>query len=219
MSGTDFFAALARGAALGSTLGPVGAGAGAAAAVVAELADATGLSRWLFGDKAAETKAAVAQAVELATGASDPAAQGFVLERDPEAAGRLREALAGIAAARQAAHEQAQLDTFRAQLADVANARSQTLSLAASHSILAWGAPVVSVITLLSYGVIAILAVWLTAHSDLPPNAVAILSLVLGAASSMAAGVVAFWTGSSAGSQAKSDTIAKLAGASQPPTP
>jgi hypothetical protein len=207
---SEFLGKVAAGAALGSALGPVGAGAGAAAAIVVELADATGLSRWLFGPGAAETRAAVAQAVEAATGTAEPAAQAAALAGDPAAAARLREALARIAAQRETERDAAQLDALRAALADTQSARAQTLDLARAGSALAWGAPIVSVITLLSYGIISTLAVWLTSRGDLPPNAVAVLSLVLGAASSMAAAVVSYWVGSSAGSAKKSEQLERM---------
>lgn len=215
---TDFFRGVAGGAATGAMFGPVGAGAGAVVGAVANLADAVGLTPHLFGPAAEATTAAVAAAVTHVTGTDDPTGQAAVLERDPAATLALRLELAKLAAAAAAAADQARLDTLRAGLADVAGARAQTASLVAQHSVLAWGAPVISAIVILSYGLVSLVSIWLiTAHSPLPDGTIAVLSVVLGAAASMATAVVSFWVGSSASSQNKSDTIARIAGAPAAP--
>lgn len=211
----DFFASLARdtaaGAAVGATLGPVGAAAGAGVAAVADIADAVGLTRWLFGPGAEATKTAMLDAVVQATGTTSLPAQGAVLARDPEAVARLRVSLAGIAAAREAAADASRLATLQAGLADVAGARAQTMHLADTGSVLAWGAPLVSVVCLLGWGCISLLALWLVVvHSPLPDGTIAVLSLILGTAGSMGVAVVSYWIGSSAGSARKSDAIERL---------
>jgi hypothetical protein len=79
-----------------------------------------------------------------------------------------------------------------------------------ARSILTWGAPVVSVITILTYAVLSGIALALTMRGDLPASTVAILSLVLGAASANASQVIGFWVGSSAGSARKDEALASL---------
>jgi hypothetical protein len=209
---TSFFGDLAKGAALGAALGPVGAGAGAAVALVGDIADATGLTKFLFGPKAAATTAAVAAAVQAVTGTSDAAQQAAALARDPAATAQLRQALATIAAQCQAEHDASVLAMMQAQAADTANARQQTVTLAASKSVLAWGAPVISIFVLAAYALVSAFTVWLVVqHSPLPDGTVAILSTVLGASVSMATAVVGYWVGSSAGSARKDETISNVA--------
>lgn len=195
------------GAASGLAGGPIGAGVGALSAVVTDLAGSTGLTRWLFGPTASKTTADVAAAVAAVTGTPDPAAQVAVLERDPAAALALQGKLAEIAAARQAEADAAMLDALKAQLADVANARAQTLGLAASHSAIAWAAPVVSLVVLTTFGVVMGLAL----TRSFPPGSETILNMLLGTLAAMATSTVSYWLGSSAGSASKQVTLDKIA--------
>jgi hypothetical protein len=182
---SDFLGDMTRGAALGSALGPVGAGVGAAAAVVADIADATGVTRWLGLDG---TRTAVTAAVQAVTGSTDPTVQGTAL-MDPEAAMKLRVAFATIATNAQTAWD-------AARMADTAGARAQTLDLARLGSPLAWGAAVVSTI------VMCVWAYATVAHVALGDGELRLLdaALVL---------TLGYWLGSSAGSARKSDTIAR----------
>jgi hypothetical protein len=220
MTDVGFFASLARdtaaGAAAGAVAGPIGAGAGAVAAIISDVCDATGVTRWLFGAGAEATKQAVVSAVAQATGTADPEAQAAVLERDPEAALRLRASLASIAAAREAASDQARLDAFRSAVGDVQSARAQTAHLVDSKSVLAWGAPLVSLVTLLAYGAVTIACVILVSTRSLPEGATTILSLAMGSLTTLASAVVSFWVGSSAGSARKSETIERISAKAPP---
>jgi hypothetical protein len=125
----ELFAKGEAGAALGGLLGPVGAGAGAAAGVVATLADATGLTRWLFGPNAAALQGQVKTALAVATGTSDELAQAAVLARNPDASDALRIALAQIAAQAQAEADTASQAKLSSVLADVAGARARDLAV------------------------------------------------------------------------------------------
>ena len=81
---------------------------------------------------------------------------------------------------------------------DRSNARSQTVELAKTGSNIAWGAPAVSLVVLITFG--AVLYRVLSAPAgQADPNA----SLMLGALTTMATAVVSYWVGSSAGSAAK----------------
>ena len=82
---------------------------------------------------------------------------------------------------------------------DRANARAQTVELAKAGSRIAWGAPVVSLVVLVTFG--AVLALVLT--KSIPPGQETTVSIMLGALTTMATAVVSYWVGSSAGSAAK----------------
>jgi len=199
----NFFADAVKGAALGAALGPVGAGVGAAVAVVSDVADATGVTRWLFGPTGAATQAAVTQAVTTITGTSDSTAQGQVFESSPAAVQQLRLALAGIAAQRQAEADAAQLAVLQAGFADTIGARSQTLGLATLKSPLSYSAAVVSLVVLVTFGVVMCAAL----TRALPPGSETILNMLLGTLAAMATSVVSYWVGSSSGSARKTELL------------
>lgn len=81
---------------------------------------------------------------------------------------------------------------------DRSNARSQTVELAKTGSSIAWGAPAVSLVVLITFGVV-LYRVLSAPAGQTDPNA----SLMLGALTTMATAVVSYWVGSSAGSAAK----------------
>ncbi|MFP5515619.1 MAG: hypothetical protein ACLGJC_21345 [Alphaproteobacteria bacterium] len=81
---------------------------------------------------------------------------------------------------------------------DRADARSQTVALAQASSRIAWGAPLVSLVVLITFGVV-LYRVLSAPAGQADPNA----SLMLGALTTMATAVVSYWVGSSAGSAAK----------------
>ncbi len=194
----------ARGAAAGSVVPGVGTAIGAAGAIALDLAPELG--RWLFGAGAAPALAAVEAAVREVTGAEAPAAQVAVLA-DPEVAGRLRVALARIAAERAAASEAAGQTALAARLADVAGARAATVALAQAGSSTAWGAPVVSVVVLLTFAIVVGVAL----TRAMPPESSAILNVLMGTLGAMATNVVGYWVGSSAGSARKDARLASMA--------
>ena len=164
------------------------------------------LAKWLFGSGAAKTTTAIAQAVQAVTGTADAEAASAVLARDPGLAVQLRVQLAQVAAAQQAEEDQARLDALKAGIADAAGARQQTATLAAQHSVIAYGAPVTSVIVLITFG--AVMTVALT--QQMPAGSETILNMLLGTLAAMATSVVSYWVGSSAGSARKDDRLAQL---------
>jgi hypothetical protein len=165
------------------------------------------LAQWLFGDKAAVTTEAVTKAVQTATGATDAAGAESVLSRDPQAAAQLRLQLAQLAAQAQQAARQAELDDLTARFKDTADARAQTIALANSKSGIAYGAPVVSVVVLATFGFVMALAL----TRAMPPGSETLLNMLLGTLAAMATSVVSYWVGSSAGSARKDERLARRA--------
>ncbi|AWJ82693.1 hypothetical protein TSH58p_03660 [Azospirillum sp. TSH58] len=87
---------------------------------------------------------------------------------------------------------------------DRADARAQTVQLAQAGSRISWGAPVVSAIVLVTFGVV-LYRVLSQPAGAIDQNA----TLMLGALTTMASAVVSYWVGSSAGSAAKDKLLRK----------
>ncbi len=195
---------VAKGAAAGSAVVPgIGTALGAAGGLVLDLAPE--LSRWLFGPEAAPVVAAVRDAVKSVTGTADPAQQAGALQ-DPAKAGELRLQLAQIAADAAAAADAGANARLVSQLADVAGARAMAVQLAQAGSPMAWGAPVVSVVVLLTFGAVMSLVLF----HQVPSGSEAVLNVLLGTLGAMATSVVGYWVGSSVGSARKDDRLARL---------
>jgi hypothetical protein len=194
----------AKGAATGTVVPGIGTALGAVGGVALDLAPE--LSRWLFGPNSDATVAAVQSAVKTVTGTDHPEAQLAALA-DPSTANDLRLQLAGIAAKQTAAADQAVQERIAAQLADVANARATAIQFSDSHSAMVWGAPVVSVVVLVTFGAVVSLAL----VRSIPPGTEPVLNLVLGSLGAMATSVVGYWVGSSAGSARKDVRLASIA--------
>ncbi len=195
----------AKGAAAGSVVPGVGTALGAAGAVALDLAPE--LARWLFGPGSEPVVAAVQAAIGAATGSVDPDIQ-VARVADPAVASALRIQLAQIAAAAAAARDAAQVSALAAVLADVAGARAQTLALVQSRSALAWGAPIVSLVVLVTFGAVVSLVLF----RAVPAGSEAVLNVLLGTLGAMATSVVGYWVGSSVGSVRKDDRLALLEG-------
>jgi hypothetical protein len=172
------------------------------------------IGKWLFGSKGEQTAAAVAQVVQTVTGTSDDTVAQQVLARDPAAAAQLRLQLAQLAAQQEQAARQAELDTFSAQVKDVQDARAQTVSLARTGSLVQWAAPVVSIVVLVTFGVV----MWAALTRALPAGSETILNMLLGTLAAMATSVVGYWVGSSAGSERKTDLLYNSTPTAAPPT-
>ena len=152
------------------------------------LALAPYLTRVLAGDRAGAAAEAVAGAVQAVTGTDDPAQAEAVLAGDPAAREALGTRLAEIA-----------LEQERIAAADRADARQ----MARGGGPLAWGAGLVTaaVTALFAFACVAVIGGW--ASIDEGGGA----ALLLGALIAAFADVRGFWTGSSAGSAAKSGLI------------
>lgn len=194
----------AKGAATAGSVAGVGTALGAVGGVALDLAPE--LSRWLFGPNSGTTVAAVQGAVKAVTGTDHPESQLAALA-DPNTANDLRVQLGAIAADRSLAAEQAVHDRVAAQLAEAGSARAASVQSADSHPAMLWGAPVVSVAVLITFGAVVSLAL----VRNVPPGTEPVLNLVLGTLGAMATSVVGYWVGSSAGSARKDQRLASIA--------
>lgn len=158
------------------------------------------LGRWIAGDTGGRVAEAAAQAVRIVAGTDDPAeATRIVQALPPEHAAQLRIRLAEIAREAEQDARAAELETFRAALADVQNARGQTVELARAGSQVQWAPVLVSSIVLVSFAAV----VWLVLTQEIPPRSEALANVLMGTLGAMASAVVSYWVGSSAGSAAK----------------
>jgi hypothetical protein len=169
------------------------------------------IAKWLFGDKAEKTTAAVAQAVQVVTGVDVNAPNGAAaaqaaLAGKPELAVQMRTQLAQIAAAAEADAHKTELDQLQAMLADTASARAQTVALALAKSPIAFGAPLVSVVVLVTFAIVMTVAITRT----MPSGSETVLTMLLGSLAAMATSVVSYWVGSSAGSARKDEHFARI---------
>lgn len=102
---------------------------------------------------------------------------------------------------------QAEVEKFKASLADVQDARETTVKYVQAGSSLSFGAVVVSIVVLLGFCVISFLAM----KPELAGVDKSVTLFLLGAWSGFAGSVITFWIGSSAGSADKSAQIAQMA--------
>jgi lysozyme family protein len=170
------------------------------------------LIKLIAGDKAGTVAAAVSQTVTDITKTTDPAEAMKTLQSDAQAASDLRARLAQIALnAQQAQNDEADrtrqdtLATLQAALGDTKDARGGMVALAAAHSGIAWGAPVVSlVVTIGFFAILALLVFYSRAISaDSGATVTQILNISVGTLATGFATVINFWLGSSQGSRSK----------------
>lgn len=102
----------------------------------------------------------------------------------------------------------AEVEMFKAQLADVQNARETTVEYVRAGSILAVAPIVVSIVIVVGFGALSFLAM----KPDIAGVDKSVVLFLLGAWSGYTGAVVTYWLGSSAGSADKSSQIAALAG-------
>jgi hypothetical protein len=163
------------------------------------------LARWLSGDTAEKTTASIGQAFQANTGTLDPDAASAALQRDPTASSRLRVQLAQIAADQERAVRTADLNALTTTLNDAANARSQTIALSGQKSAIAWSAPIISGLVLMTFT--AVMTLVLT--HGVPSGSETAANMLLGTLAAMATSVVSYWVGSSAGSARKDEQLAQ----------
>jgi hypothetical protein len=187
---------------------------------------APAIAKWLFGDDAEKTVQQVGAVVTAVTGVADPhtpdgiAAVEAVLQGKPELASQIQVQLAQLAATREAeanraaeARWSAELAALRASIADTANARKQTVDLAAAGSSIAWGAPIISFVVLVAFGVMA----WLVMFRAVPPGSENLANNIEHTFELLSVSIIGYWCGSSAGSARKDGTISQALATSTPP--
>jgi hypothetical protein len=191
----------ASSAAAGMVFGPPGGIVGGLIGFAVDVVP--GLFPHLFGKNSAqvqaEVKGALAGAIGGKTDVSDIRA---AIAADPGKADEIRQRLAAIAAQADEAQRQADLEQMKLAFADTASARQQTADLAKAGSPIVWGAPVISVLVLMTFAAVVLMAVGTKQDSSL-------VNVVLGTLGTMSTAVVTYWVGSSAGSAQKTALLAR----------
>lgn len=156
-----------------------------------------------LGDAAKNAALAVAEEVTGLKITSRQAAESAAsrISEDPDAAADFQRILND----RLSTMLNAENERIRLQLADAQNARGQTIALAQTGSVIAWGSPVVSVLVVAGYFTV----MWrlFGADADAPPNVFALLNMLFGALTIGFGQVCNYWLGSSAGSKAKDEAL------------
>jgi hypothetical protein len=176
------------------------------------------LAGMIFGSKGGTATAKVAAVVQTVVGdVADLSAPGGVaaavahIQSNPQAASDLASKLSDLQlemqkeqdAAAEALRQDA-LDELKTELADTASARDMATSLAQTHSGLAYGSMVVSVVIVAAFG-------WttysvLTNHLSTSDGQFG--SVLVGTLAAMATQVANYWLGSSVGSSTKNALLA-----------
>ena len=205
-TGTDILAATAKGAAAGSVVPGLGTAAGALIGLAGSLVQQfVPLS----------VKPALSAAATAITGVTNEADQVAAISADPAHAEAFRLEVLRIQADERAAERQADADAraadaerLAATLADVQHARDTMLALTKQSSSIAWGAPVISVVVVLAFGIV----VGLVLFHPLPTGSESVVAGVVGTLGALATTVVGYWVGSSIGSSNKDARLAALEG-------
>jgi hypothetical protein len=161
------------------------------------------VASWLMGDK---TGAAVTKITGIAQdllGTSDAAGIERAIAADPNLALQFKMAVMQA----EADARRQEFDTLQAQLADVQSARNQTVKLAEAGSVIAWGAPIISI--LITVGFFAML--YVVIRQEIPESSQTLANIMLGSLGTSFTAVVGYWVGSSAGSAQKTNALEKLA--------
>lgn len=162
------------------------------------------VASWIFGDKTGKAVDTVTGIVKRVTGTDDASEIERAIATDPNLALQLKSQLIQAEAeARRAEHEE-----VLALIADVGNARQQTMDLAKSGSAIAWGAPVMSTLILVAFGVM----LYVVLTRQIPEAALTMANVLLGTLAAMATQVVNYWLGSSRGSAQKDVLLAQQTG-------
>jgi hypothetical protein len=176
------------------------------------------LLKSIFGDRGAAVSKNVAEAIQTVTNVNPTTPEGVAaaqaaIASNPELAAQLQQKLAEIAATREAeanreadASRQSDLEDLKVRVADIGNARQQTMTLASNHSPLALGAPILSGIILVAFG--SVLLVMLTAQKTISHDVLPLANVMLGTLAAMSTQVANYWLGSSSGSATKNTMLA-----------
>jgi hypothetical protein len=172
---------------------------------------APSLVDWLFGKNAADATTKVVDVVKAVTGADPTTAEGVAVVQamvagKPDVALQLQSSLMALKAQMQAEADreadvarQADVDAMKASIADIANARQQTVDLAKSGSPIAYGAVIVSGLAMVTFFAVTALALF----RGVPEGSQPIVLILVGTVATMPTAVLSYWLGSSAGSARK----------------
>ncbi len=149
------------------------------------------IGKWLFGSTGEKTGAAVAQVASAVTGVAEADAAAAAINADPKLAAQLRIELAKLAAQAETEQHQADIADLTARLADVRDARAQTVALSKDGSAIAWAPAIVTLVVLATFGFV----MWTALTRTLPAGSEALLNVLLGTLATMATSVVAYWVG------------------------
>lgn len=158
------------------------------------------VASWIMGDK---TGAAISKVTGIAReilGTDDANGIEKAIAADPNLA--LQFKMAVIQAEADARRQE--FEALQAQLADVQSARDQTVKLAQSGSLIAWAAPIVSIMAVAVFGGVIYLLFTGSISSELRDA----LMILVGTSGSGYTAVLGYWLGSSAGSAQKNAALA-----------
>lgn len=125
-------------------------------------------------------------------GTTDPASVQTAVAADPSKAAALQARL------------DAETESLKAGLADVADARATTVRLAGAGSPIAWGSPVISAIVVAAFAAVAVVVFFKYGVDS------AVGQLIAGALIAKFGTVVDYWLGSSKGSSDRADQITAM---------
>lgn len=134
---------------------------------------------------------------------------------DPEKAGQVLLQLNTIAAQREKQSLDAKLEVFRLDNASQAGAREHTLQLSTRGSLMAWGAPAISLLVISCYAMVS----YYTMTAIMPEGSQQLVIGLHESLKNLAAIVVGYWVGSSRGSAAKDEMRATPVARSAPVAP
>ncbi len=176
------------------------------------------LAGMIFGSKGAAVSNKVSDVVQAVVGdAADLSAPGgaaaaaAVIQADPRASADLAAKLSDLHLQMQKEQDQEAdqvrrdtIEELKTQLADTSSARDMAIELAKSHSGLAYGGVVVSVVIVVGF----IMTTYAVLTSHIGANEGQLGSIVLGTLAAMATQVANYWLGSSVGSNTKNALLA-----------
>lgn len=160
------------------------------------------VASWIMGDGTGKAVAKVAGIAREVIGTDDPDAIEKAIGADPSLA--LQFKLAVLQA--EADERRAEREETMALIRDVQSAREQTVKLAEAKSPIAWGAPVISTIITLTFGVM----LYLVMAKPVPGAESQAAQILLGVLATAMVQVVNYWLGSSRGSSTKDGVLAQL---------
>lgn len=152
------------------------------------------IAEWIGGDDAEDVARQVTGVVQAVAGSTDPATVAAVIA-DPTRGPALAAELARIAADRARAEDEQRTARIVAELRDIADARQQTIALAAKGSRLAWMPAVVTFVLLAVFG--ATLVIVFT--GAIPEANTRLADQLIGGIYTLVTTAVAYWVGTSRG--------------------